>query len=209
MFSIRPVRRQASASTGREYQIFDPSSQQTAAAFLAPNDEAALARLERYRRDHPDDFYSVRDANGVELAGLDIPVAAGRAATSSTGQWKVIDSQGRELYRFRPAHNTRAKANELAAVWAREYNWDSNYQVEPAEEEATPVQGSTQDLAQQRATPGTFTGAWKIVDSDGNELYRFSGIGNQQRDANRVATQWLTNNGYSYGTDVTVLPIMS
>ena len=78
--------------------------------------------------------------------------------------------------------------------------------VRPAEE-AQP--GSTADLAQQRATPGTFTGAWKIVDSDGNELHRFSGIGNQQRDANRVATQWLTDNGYSYGADVTVLPIVS
>ena len=139
-----------------------------------------------------------------------MPIAAGRTATSPTGQWKVIDGSGREIYRFRPAHNTRAKANELAAMWAREYNWDSNYQVEPAEEQAsTPVAGSTADLAQQRMVPGTFTGAWKIVDSDGNELHRFSGIGNQQRDANRVATQWLTDNGYSYGADVTVLPIVS
>ena len=136
-------------------------------------------------------------------------MAAGRAATSPTGQWKIVDGLNRELYRFRPAENTRAKANELAALWARENDFDGNYQVEPAEDTTTPAAGSTADLAQQRATPGTFTGAWKIVDSDGNELHRFSGIGNQQRDANRVATQWLTDNGYSYGADVTVLPIVS
>ena len=213
MFSIRPVRRQEPAgratSSGREYQIFDPSSQHTAVAFLAPNDEAALARLEQYRRNHPDDFYSVRTADGLELVDIDIPMAQGRAATSSTGQWKMVDGLNREVYRFRPAENTRAKANELAALWARENNFDGNYQVEPADDTTTPVAGSTSDLAQQRAVPGTFTGAWKIVDSDGNELHRFSGIGNQQRDANRVAIQWLTDNGYSYGTDVTVLPIMT
>jgi hypothetical protein len=227
-------------------------------------------------------MFGIRTIGGVGIVGLDMPIAQGRAATSPTGQWKIIDGLNREVFRFRAAENTRAKANELAAVWARENNFDGNYQVEPAEEEATdasldrpfvwkvigsssspyqtqgveviassereamqkarqqwnlnlggrteeeffstngwsatPVRpaeseqatpGSTADLAQQRATPGTFTGAWKIVDSDGNELHRFSGIGNQQRDANRVATQWLTDNGYSYGADVTVLPIMS
>jgi hypothetical protein len=112
----------------------------------------------------------------------------------------------RELYRFRPAENTRAKANELAALWARENDFDGNYQVDPAEESQP---GSTADLAQQRATPGTFTGAWQIIDNDGNEMHRFSGIGNNQRDANRVATQWVQNNGYAYGTEIEVVPIMS
>jgi hypothetical protein len=79
---------------------------------------------------------------------------------------------------------------------------------------ATPVrpaatQGSTSDLQQQRSTPGTFTGAWKIIDNDGNEMHRFSGIGNNQRDANRVAINWLTSNGYAYGTEIEVVPIMS
>jgi hypothetical protein len=69
--------------------------------------------------------------------------------------------------------------------------------------------GSTTDLAQQRAVPGTFTGAWKIIDNDGNEMHRFSGVGNNQRDANRVATQWVQNNGYAYGTEIEVVPIMS
>jgi hypothetical protein len=69
--------------------------------------------------------------------------------------------------------------------------------------------GSTQDLQRQRATPGTFTGAWQIIDNDGNEMHRFSGVGNNQRDANRVATQWVQNNGYAYGTEIEVVPIMS
>ena len=186
------------------------------------NDEDALAFLNDYILHGPHalqsgqarNMFGIRTPNGVEIVDIDIPMAQGRAATSPTGKWKIIDGLGRYLYVFLPAENTRAKANELAALWARENNFDSNYQVEPVvepveEPASTPAPGSTTDLAQQRATPGTFTGAWKIVDSDGNELHRFSGIGNQQRDANRVATQWLTDNGFSYGADVTVLPIMT
>jgi hypothetical protein len=71
-----------------------------------------------------------------------------------------------------------------------------------------PVPGSTNDLAQQRSTPGTFTGAWKIM-VNGEEVHRFSGIGNNQSDANRVAVNWLRNHGYEHGSDAEVLPIMS
>jgi hypothetical protein len=67
--------------------------------------------------------------------------------------------------------------------------------------------GSTTDIQQQRAAGG-FTGAWKVM-ADGREVYRFSGVGNVQRDANRVAIQWLRDNGYDQGTDIEVLPIMS
>jgi hypothetical protein len=231
MFGVRAVSRnravqpqgQQSASPGREYQIFDPSSQHTAVAFLAPNDEAALARLEQYRRSHPDDFYSVRTADGLELVDIDIPMAPGRAETSPTGQWKIVDGLNREIYRFRPAHNNRAKAEELAAVWAQEYNWDGNYRVLPAEEDTAQsgtqdqqqgglidVAGSTNDLARQRATPGTFTGGWRVLLPTGEEVHRFSGIGNNQNDANRVAAAWLRNNGYGVsGEGFEVYPIMS
>jgi hypothetical protein len=196
------------------------------------NDAEALVRLNDYiehgphtlNRDQATAMFGIRTVGGVGIVDIDMPIAPGRAATSPTGQWKIIDGLGREVYRFRPAVNTRAKANELAAVWAREYNWDGNYQVEPAEDTVQTgtqdqqqsglidVAGSTADLAQQQATPGTFTGAWRIVDSDtGRELYRFSGIGNRQADANRVAADWLRQNGPEDAnmTEIEVLPIMS
>jgi hypothetical protein len=194
------------------------------------NDADALVRLNDYiehgphalQRGQASRMFGIRTTSGVEIVDIDIPMAQGRAQTSPTGQWKIIDGLGREVYRFRPAVNTRAKANELAAVWAREYNWDGNYQVEPAEDSSTGLTsdqqqgglidiapGSTTDLAQQRATPGTFTGAWRVLDADGNELHRFSGVGNVQSDANRVAVQWMQNNGHDYGTDISVVPIMS
>ena len=193
------------------------------------NDADALVRLNDYiehgphtlNREQATAVFGIRTNSGVEIVDIDIPMAQGRAQTSPTGKWKIIDGLGRYLYVFLPAENTRAKANELAALWARENNFDGNYQVEPVEDRSTgqttdqqqggliDVAGSTNDLAQQRATPGTFTGAWKIIDNDGNEMHRFSGVGNNQRDANRVATQWIQNNGYAYGTEIEVVPIMS
>jgi len=79
--------------------------------------------------------------------------------------------------------------------------------VEPDIEVVYP--GSTADLAQQRATPGTFSGAWKVL-VNGEEVYRFSGVGNNQSDANRVAAQWLRNNGRGVsGEGFEVYPIMT
>ena len=73
---------------------------------------------------------------------------------------------------------------------------------------AQPVAGSTQDLQQQRAQGG-FTGAWKIM-LNGREVHRFSGIGNSQADANRVAASWLRQNGMGVsGEGFEVVPIMS
>jgi hypothetical protein len=234
-------------------------------------------------------------------AGAPQPAGSvGRDATSPTGQWKMVDGLNRELYRFRPAENTRERANYLARVWATANNFDGNYQVEPVghndstpnpipgvtdiqpditpvssrldrpfvwkvqgsdspyqrqgvevvansefeamqkarrrwdlnigqsteqqfftangwiatpvrpAERTSPAQGSTTDLQQQRAQGG-FTGAWKILDTDtGQELYRFSGIGNSQADANRVAADWLRQNAPedSDMTQIEVVPVM-
>ena len=192
------------------------------------NDAEALVRLNDYiehgphtlNRDQATAMFGIRTVGGVGIVDIDMPIAPGRAATSPTGQWKIIDGLGREVYRFRPAVNTRAKANELAAVWAREYNWDGNYQVEPAEDTVQTgtqdqqqgglidVAGSTTDPAQQRAIPGTFTGAWRVViASTGEEVYRFSGVGNNQADANSVAAQWQRRSRLD--DPIEVYPIMS
>ena len=75
-----------------------------------------------------------------------------------------------------------------------------------------PMAGSTRDL-QQRAQSG-FTGSWQVM-VGGEEVYRFSGVGNNQGDANRVASQWVQtqqNQGLldlGDNTSIEVLPVMS
>ena len=53
-----------------------------------------------------------------------------------------------------------------------------------------------------------FTGQWLIKDGSDRVLHSFGGIGNNQSDANRLAIQWLTQNGYGHGTEVSVVPEM-
>ena len=121
---------------------------------------------------------------------------------SSSGdekQYQVRDASGYSM--LVTARNTNA-----AMQWARENYPDRFRNVTDVVLYDNPVPGSTADLQQQRAAGG-FTGAWKLVDGSGRELYRFSGIGNQQADANRVAQQWLEQHRYTGAVDV--LPIMS
>lgn len=83
-----------------------------------------------------------------------------------------------------------------------------------AEEEARSALGLRAEAPElygvrtRASSGGEFTGTWKIVDGNGRELHRFSGIGNNQTDANRFAIRWLTSNGYGHGTEVSVLPVM-
>jgi hypothetical protein len=84
--------------------------------------------------------------------------------------------------------------------------------------EAIQIEANPQEppaWRQPASTPqniqGEFTGEWQVRDSDTNDvLYTFSGVGNNQGDANRVAARWLRQNAPEEAdmTDVTVVPVM-
>jgi hypothetical protein len=63
----------------------------------------------------------------------------------------------------------------------------------------------------QPAPPGNtgreFAG-WRVLLPTGEEVYRFSGVGNSQADANRIAAEWLRNNGRGVsGEGYEVVPV--
>lgn len=123
-----------------------------------------------------------------------------RAQGEFTGAWRIVDvSTGQELYRFQVG-DSQADANEVAARWLQrngpEFFPDG---ADMSDIAVYPIYGQAQ---------GEFTGAWKIVDPQGNEIYRFSGVGNSQSDANRVAIQWLRDHPEHMQGGVEVLPIM-
>jgi hypothetical protein len=74
--------------------------------------------------------------------------------------------------------------------------------------EAPELYGVRTRQSAAQPTGGTFRGTWAIQDPDGNELHRFSGVGNVQSDANRVATNWLRARPGTMQAGVTVVPIM-
>jgi hypothetical protein len=221
--STPPIRATAGApqplGNGRRYEIYNKQTGNSMEPAVGiTNDADALVRLNDYiehgphalNREQATAMFGIRTTNGVEIVDIDIPMAPGRAATSPTGQWKMVDGLNRELYRFRPAENTRTRANYLARVWADTHNFDGNYQVEPVEENDVVPQPDVVPLYQQQ---GGFTGSWKVL-VNGREVYRFSGVGNVQADANRVAADWLSQNGYgtryngTNSADFEVLPVM-
>jgi hypothetical protein len=121
-------------------------------------------------------------------------------------------AQGRYVLQAWAARNNVVAADYMVVdteQWDRPADAASGgiIDIEPDIEVVYP--GSTAALAQQRATPGTFSGAWKVL-VNGEEVYRFSGVGNNQSDANRVAATWLRNNGRGVsGEGFEVYPIMS
>ncbi len=56
------ARQRAAAAQQQEYQIYDTDTGRAVVAFVAADDEAATARVERYRREHPGDQVGVRRA---------------------------------------------------------------------------------------------------------------------------------------------------
>jgi hypothetical protein len=182
-------------------------------------------------------MFGIRKVGGSPVEPIRATVGAPQPA-GSVGRtdrpfvWKVTGSstspyqtQGIEV----------VASSELEAMKKARQQWDLNTSGAAEEEffrtngwRATPVRpapprpvpgvtdiepdirpGSTQDLQQQRAAGG-FTGAWKVLNVDtGQELYRFSGVGNGQAGANAVALQWIRQ--HAPNTDlvqIEVVPIM-
>ena len=70
----------------------------------------------------------------------------------------------------------------------------------------SPVQSEPQNFPAAQQPAGQFTGEWQVLDGLGREIYRFSGAGNNQGDANRIAAQWTQRSGVD-GT-IEVYPVM-
>jgi hypothetical protein len=182
----------------------------------------ALAHLEDYIEQGPHRLqpgqawamFGVRQIGSTTPPGATVSAPARAPTLNRPFVWKVIGSstspyqtQGIEV----------VATSELEAMKKARQQWDLNTNGAAEEEffrtngwhatpiRPAPVQGSTQDLQQQRAQ-GSFTGAWKVLDGLGREVYRFSGVGNNQADANRVAAEWMRQ--HNRDGNFEVVPVM-
>jgi hypothetical protein len=102
---------------------------------------------------------------------------------------------------------------------AQQDNWSQDFerrmqQGDAAQGGIVDVSGEQPAQAPRTLTrPGQgqqqFTGEWKIVGPNGEEIHRFGGIGNVQADANRVAIEWLRRNPRNMQAGVEVVPVMA
>jgi len=71
----------------------------------------------------------------------------------------------------------------------------------------------TTDQASSAPAGNSFSGQWRVM-LDGEEVWRFRGVGNNQADANRIAQTWLQDQrsqgllSSAPGADVEVVPVM-
>jgi hypothetical protein len=137
--------------------------------------------------------------------------------TQPDANWAVVRQRdGRPVYYF--IRNTPEEAQTAFDILSMGDSW--TYELVPVQPRSSFVpprsldilQGSTQDL-QQRRSQGGFTGSWRIT-IDGEEVHRFSGVGNVQANANDVGQQWVLNAirqgrlNPAPGAEIDVLPIM-
>ena len=190
--------------------------------FQARNPNQAMQMA---REQYPSRFRDIVDVSLHSVAATQQPAAQPAAQPAQTqGNWGIW-IQGPD--RFLRMHNTlltdnilrRFPSREAAEQWIEQCRAENPHmrtdievrEIEPTQPArpapAAPVPGSTADIQQRRAQ-GEFTGAWRVVDSQGNEIYRFSGVGNSQSDANRVALQWLRDHPEHMQSGAEVLPIM-
>jgi hypothetical protein len=162
---------------------------------------------------------------------LNAPAADDPRGNYVLRQREGAEGRGAVLHRF-SAPNNRA-AIEAAREWTtaqgieRRTVWlDHISGVPPEVLNARPVQATLGeprpafteprsssipevpiDVAQNfPQTGGEFSGEWKVVDGLGREVHRFSGIGNAQSDANRVAREWAQSTGFDGNLEV--YPVM-
>ena len=210
--AVYPVRKYEEPENDKpRYEIFNLNTNNSVEdADGITNDREALIRLNDYLEHGPHRLsrQEARNTYGIRRVGDSEPILAEpiRASGGETQDYKLYRTADQSIvYTFQATSVEQAR--EKAQAWLLDQGIDRRGYGLSRMDQPASAPDSTTDIQQQRAAGG-FTGAWKVM-ADGQEVHRFSGVGNVQRDANRVAIQWLRDNGYDQGTDIEVLPIMS
>lgn len=148
-------------------------------------------------------------------------ISDGRAVTAPAGNpivFRANSPEDAESKIARYAADFNLGAPELFAVRSvlrpvQQDNWSQDFERRMQAGSTDQQQGGIVDVAGEQPTQGTFTGEWKVI-VDGEEVYRFSGVGNSQADANRVGRDWVLQQirqrtlNPGDGADIEILPVM-
>jgi hypothetical protein len=91
------------------------------------------------------------------------------------GPWEVANRNNNQVY-YNPPSSNPIEAESQSLTWLRQNGHNE------AEFEVRTREGAGD----------VFTGTWRVT-VDGEEVYRFGGVGNVQSDANRVGSEWATD----------------
>jgi hypothetical protein len=175
------------------------------------------------------DLYGVRTVGTDTTTNIgtqtDMENRLGLGSQSATANYAVVDRQTLDpVFRFR-ADDLRA-ANRIYGEWlaatglpatTEDYGFQEIRPGQPEEANAVPEvpMDVAQNFPQASSAPAgnSFSGQWRVM-IDGEEVWRFRGVGNNQADANRIAQTWILDQirqrslSPVEGADVEVLPVM-
>ena len=213
--------------TEPEYEIFQVAGNRVVQTFRAADNDAALAYFDRTISAGDRPYYDVRRA-GTGTAQPAAQQPAGgfefeRSQTDIENRLGWPDQTGDANYEvvnrntLQPVYLFIANTDQDAARKYREIidamgmpGAAENYGYRARGSVMPPVdRQGTQSGSQRPAEGGNFTGNWLILDPQGREIHRFSGVGNVQSDANRVAMQWMRSRPGTMQAGVTVVPEMN
>jgi hypothetical protein len=225
------VAREVTPTQPQEYEVFDRDTGATMHRFTASTDREVAVELNDYRTMGPHNLtpeqaqqrFGLRRAGSTPIARqpqFQEPNASrGDLNPRGPGPWEIYRlSDGSRVRVLDQTNRQEAEAEARRALGLRgeapELYGVRTYAVrtpQPAQSDAS--QGGIVDVAgEQPAAPQAqqqWTGEWLVLDPNGRELHRFSGIGNVQADANRHAINWLRAHPGAMQAGVTVVPEMA
>jgi hypothetical protein len=142
----------------------------------------------------------------------------GLPGQSADANYAVVDRfNTNPVFRFRA--DDRRDANRIYGEWLAaaglpQTTEDYGFQEIQPQIPEVPLD-IEQNFPQASSAPAgnSFSGQWKVM-IDGEEVWRFRGVGNNQADANRIAQTWILDQIRNRqlspvdGADVEVLPVM-
>jgi hypothetical protein len=178
------------------------------------------------QRGEAPELYGVRTATAGNTdnwsADFERRRQSGDLTPHGPGPWEVASRSNNQVY-YNPPSSNPIEAESQSRTWLRQNGHDeADFEVRTREgiDSTDAAQGGIVDVAgEQPAAPRTltrpgqgqqqWTGEWLVLDPNGRELHRFSGIGNVQADANRHAINWLRAHPGAMQAGVTVVPEMA
>lgn len=194
------VRQWERAHPGQQWDfMYDPY--QRAGQPPVPGSTIDLQRQRAAQSRSADDLFS--EFRGI-LSQTDVENRLGWGSQEADANYEVVHrSTMRPVFKF--IANTEPEAARKYAQWLDQQDLPQDTEdygfrpIQQSQQPQAPMGGQNfprtpNQPATRSMVPGRELRGWKIVLPDGREVHRFSGAGNNQGDANRIAAEWLRNN---------------
>jgi len=222
---LQRQRAERAAEGSVQYEMFNRTTGQIYRTFYARDDEMGIEIGNRYRDEMTASSGTPRASIGLRRAGAassepaaavggsqtDIENRLGWGDQTADANYEILDRRNHQR-KFVFIANTPQEAQRKYQDWLAALGYPDD--TEDFGYRAIGSGTATYTTSDPASSGGEFSGTW-IIKVNGQEVHRLSGIGNNQRDANRIGRDWLLtairNGQYNPppdGAEIEVVPEM-